>query len=119
MSRLCPDVSFLKNENLSRIQDARVVGPMDLVVEIFSPSTRDYELNEKRRAYRDGGVPEIWLIDPDQRRAVFDIKRRNDYESQTLETGWFESSALPGFRLNMDWLWADPPPGPSECLRQI
>jgi Uma2 family endonuclease len=41
-------------------------GPPDLVVEVFSPSTRGRDTIIKRPDYFRIGVSELWLIDPDE-----------------------------------------------------
>ena len=77
--RLCPDLSFLKTEHEDRIQEGVVVGPADLVIELLSQSTRDYDLREKRAAYRAGGVPEIWLLDLLRHEAHVDFVLRHTF----------------------------------------
>jgi len=51
--RLAPDVMVVRDEQ--RIGPKEVEGPPDLVVEVLSESTRDYDLGEKRRLYREAG----------------------------------------------------------------
>ena len=41
--------------------------PPDLVVEVLSPSNRSYDRNLKRRRYLELGVPELWIVDADER----------------------------------------------------
>lgn len=115
--RFCPDVSFLASGHGDRIRDERIVGPADLVVEMISKSTRDYDLGEKRGAYREGRVPEIWLIDPERRQFIADVLEGDAYASATLPTGGFTSAVLPGLTIQVDWFWTDPLPNPLECLR--
>ena len=38
--------------------------PPDWVLEVASPSTKKKDLDDKRRAYAEMGVPEYWLFDP-------------------------------------------------------
>jgi len=116
LPRFCPDISFLKTESRGRIRGGRVVGPMDLAVEVLSKSTRDYDLGEKRKAYHDGLVPEIWLIDPGAKQTHIDSLQDRKYASQTLAGGEFESRVVAGFKMKIDWLWADPLPDPLACL---
>ena len=52
-----------KMERAGIIGDVFVNGTPELIVEILSPATRDYDLGEKRRAYADAGVPELWFVD--------------------------------------------------------
>ena len=42
----------------------------DLVVEVLSPATRANDLGPKRRAYLDGGVSELWPVDPAARTVL-------------------------------------------------
>jgi len=41
--------------------------PMPLVVEVWSPSTGDYDLSEKLQLYQQRGDREIWLLHPYER----------------------------------------------------
>ena len=60
-----PDVVALRGDRLDRVEDRRVVGAPDLVVEVSSPSTRRTDLVRKRRVYEREGVPEFWFVDLD------------------------------------------------------
>ena len=117
--RLCPDLSFLKTEHIDRIQGGQIVGPMDLAIEMLSKSTRNYDLDEKRAAYQRGGVPEIWLIDSEQRTAHFDSAEAQGYSTQTLTGGRFASRVLSGLSIDVSWFWSDPLPNPLDCLASM
>jgi Uma2 family endonuclease len=47
-----------------------VEGCPDLVVEVRSPGTEDYDLREKRRAFARAGVPHYWILDWTSRTAL-------------------------------------------------
>jgi len=115
--RFCPDLSFLSTRHAGRIQGGRLMGPFDLVVEMVSRSTREYDLSEKRQAYHDGQVPEIWMFDAERRSCIVDLLETGQYRTLTLSSGRFDSRVLPGLSIDVDWLWADPLPNPLECLR--
>jgi len=115
--RLCPDLSFLRTDHADRIQRGRVVGPMDLVIEMVSKSTRDYDLGERRNAYHEGRIPEIWFIDAELKQCQIDQLEDDTYSTRTLTTGRFTSRILPGLSLEVAWFWSDPPPNPLECLK--
>lgn len=115
--RFEPDLLFIKRENLARLDDVALHGPADLVIEILSPATRDYDLGEKREAYTAAGVPELWFVDPDFQR--FLAERPAGNRIADLTHGRFESLALEGFWLEVDWLWQSPLPDPTECLARI
>lgn len=61
-----PDLVFIATDRFS-IADSQghVHGPPDLVIEILSPITRDYDRNLKRKRYLQSGVGELWLVDVD------------------------------------------------------
>jgi Uma2 family endonuclease len=60
-----PDLLFISNERASVITEANVQGAPDLVVEILSPSTAEYDQGYKRALYARHGVREYWLVDPE------------------------------------------------------
>jgi Uma2 family endonuclease len=118
--RFCPDLSYLATAHFGRMQGGRVMGPVDLAVEVLSDSTRDYDRNEKRRAYREGEVPEIWLIDLDHR--CFEVEwyvPREGYSTEILTRGRWKSRVLSGFWVDVEWCWAEPLPNRIECLREL
>ncbi len=124
--RFCPDISFLSAAHGARVRGGQVVGPMDLVVEVLSKSTRDYDLREKRAAYRVGNVPEIWLIDPERREFHVDVlveetraSKNADYRTELLKQGRRSSTVLKGFWVDVGWFWTDPLPRVLECFRAI
>lgn len=49
----------------SSITVRAIEGPVDLVVEVLSPSTRRYDQVMKRATYAAHGVAEYWIVDPD------------------------------------------------------
>jgi len=115
--RFCPDLSFLAADHAARIQGGRVMGPMDLAIEVISESTRDYDLREKRSAYREGRIPEIWFFDAEKKECHLDFLAGHTYDTQKLTTGRFASRALQGLHIDVTWLWSDPLPNPLECLK--
>jgi Uma2 family endonuclease len=65
-SRLGPDISWWSAERPPMSRGAMRTVP-DLVVEVFSPSTRANDEGVKRDLYMRSGVRELWLVDPDAR----------------------------------------------------
>lgn len=62
-----PDLLFVSRDRLHIIQEDGVHGPPDLVIEIVSESTYRVDATDKRDLYRRGGVPEYWIVNPDER----------------------------------------------------
>ena len=94
-------------------------GVPDLILEVLSPSNRDYDLGEKRAAYREAGVPEVWFVDPREEQILIDRKHRKTYATETITTGRTTSTVLTGFWVDAAWLWTDPLPKRLRCLRAI
>ena len=59
-----PDLIFILNDNLSIVKDDGVYGTPDLVIEILSPGTKNFDLTKKKTVYEKSGVKEYWAIDP-------------------------------------------------------
>ncbi len=115
--RVEPDIIFIRTENLHRLGDTALEGPADLVIEILSPATREYDLGEKRGVYADAGVPEYWMIDPMDQRFLADRPAGTRVSEQ--KTGRHDSASVPGFWIDVGWLWQTPTPDVQACLRQI
>lgn len=76
-----PDVLVILNEHLDRVQKKRIVGAPDLVVEIISPSSVVADCIVKRDAYKRAGVPEYWLVDPQQKTIEVFVLEHGSYTS--------------------------------------
>lgn len=61
-----PDVFFVSNARRSII-GKHIHGAPDLIIEILSPSTRNWDRTTKRERYARRGVQELWLVDPASR----------------------------------------------------
>jgi Uma2 family endonuclease len=62
-----PHIVFVRRGRVDLISDRGVEGPPDLVVEVLSPSTEGRDRGVKLDRYRLFGVPEYWVVDPDER----------------------------------------------------
>ena len=81
-----PDVMIVCDRN--KINHKRVFGAPDFVAEVLSPSTKGKDLLIKSHKYRDAGVKEYWLIDPDNKSVmVYDFR---DYDNPCVAMFSFE-----------------------------
>jgi Uma2 family endonuclease len=92
--------------------------PALLVVEVLS-SNRAHDLKRKARVYRRAGIPELWYVDDAGRRVLVERRRRLRYRREEFRAGRLECPPLPGFWIDVGWLWDDPLPNPRRCLEAI
>ena len=82
-------------------------GAPDLVIEILSPSNTVVEMHRKLNLYRDAGVREYWVIDPEEKLAEAYNLNGDRYDARILRIGDTLKSALfPGLQIPLDTLFA-------------
>jgi Uma2 family endonuclease len=116
-----PDLLFVAKEHLGRLKKTYLDGPADLVVEIISPESQERDRTDKFNEYREAGIPEYWLIDPEAEQALFyQLDEAGQYQTILPDAiGIYHSRAIPGFWLRVDWLWKDPLPDTTDALLEI
>ena len=116
-----PDLFFITNEHLDRLQPTYLDGPADLVVEIISIESDARDRGDKFIEYEASDVPEYWLIDPLRRHVDFyQLGPDGRYHSGPLdEAGVYHSPSLAGFWLKPEWLWQQPLPDVAWAAAQI
>lgn len=118
-----PDLLFVRNNKLEQLGEKRFNGAPDFVVEIVSVSSVREDKVRKFEEYEQAGVAEYWIIDPRQRfetAEFFQLDESGIYQPVEVdEDGVYQSYTLPGFWLNVDWLWMDPLPNPQLKLAEI
>ncbi|MCB0111863.1 MAG: Uma2 family endonuclease [Caldilineaceae bacterium] len=103
-----PDLLFVKTENKHYLEEQRLAGVADLVVEVVSAESVKRNNEDKFAEYEAAGVQEYWIIDPrpEQLRAEFWLLDENgQYQSMPVHEKIDHSTVLPGFWLNTEWLW--------------
>jgi Uma2 family endonuclease len=114
-----PDLLVVGKGRLNIVKEQRLEGPADLVIEIVSEHHPELDYGEKRPRYQAHRIPEIWIVDPQKKQLTFDAWSGARYDTRTPSAGRLESAALPGFWLDVAWLWQQPLPSTVACLRQI
>jgi len=102
-----PDIIFISKERLAIIEEERIKGAPDLVIEILSPSTAYYDLKKKFKLYEKHGVKEYWIVDPEDKSIVVYENREGKFTltQEVVEKGRIQSKALPGFELEAKDIW--------------
>ncbi|MDE3185037.1 MAG: Uma2 family endonuclease [Bacteroidota bacterium] len=91
---LQPDLLFIENKNLDKVQkDGLYVAP-DLIIEILSPSTAKLDYKEKKSVYEKFGVTEYFIVDPESKYVNSFFLRKGKYEEQKSIIGKINSKIL-------------------------
>jgi Uma2 family endonuclease len=114
-----PDLLVVRDEQRHRLGKTRLEGPADFVIEIASDSDPRLDVREKLPRYRDAGIEEIWLVDPFERTVLVEAREPTGYTSRRLAAGRLTSRVVPGFWIDVDWLWQERLPSTLACLREI
>ena len=91
---LQPDILFIKNENLHKIESKGLFGSPDMIIEILSPSTSQLDFEEKKLVYERFGVQEYFIIDPTSKMVYAFFLNKNEYEAQEITEGKIKSVLL-------------------------
>ncbi len=104
-----PDLAFFRKSSLTKITPNYSDGGADFVIEIVSPTSRGRDRFDKRHDCERAGIEEYWIIDPERREAEFYRLFDGTYQWFPPDgEGKVYSSAMPGFFVRVEWLWARP-----------
>lgn len=82
------------------------VQPMPFVVEVWSPSTGKYDIEDKLPIYRERGDAEIWRIHPYERTITRWIRQADgSYTEGVIRGGAVTLAALPHVTIELDTLF--------------
>ena len=114
-----PDLLVVRPDKRHLLTRTRLEGPADLVIEIASDSDPGLDVREKLPRYRMAGIEEIWLVDPFEQTLRAETREADGYVSRTLTEGRLHSRVLPGFWIEVAWLWREELPSTVSCLQEI
>jgi Uma2 family endonuclease len=81
-----PDIVVVRKEN-QIVTTTKIKGVPDLIIEILSPSNRQFDQELKKRLYEQHGIPEYWIVDPENQvldqnvlgeNKKYSVERRDD-----------------------------------------
>ncbi|MCK6459361.1 MAG: Uma2 family endonuclease [Planctomycetes bacterium] len=100
---LQPDVLVLPEGTRPTPRPWKIPVPV-FVIEVVSPSTATRDRGVKVERYRDSGVREAWIVDPDgETIEILDLTAGTSVARRVGDTA--RSAALPGFSLNVTRLF--------------
>lgn len=115
-----PDLAFVRRDREQRLERTGYMdGPPDLAIEIVSPDSVDRDYESKRARYEEAGVQEYWIVDPDEQRATFLVRTNGGFAEIQPQNHVFPSQVLPGFALDVRWLWQKPLPKTGPIISAI
>jgi len=83
-------------------------GAPDLVIEILSPSTSRHDRYTKFMLYMKAGVPEYWIVDPEDNAVTICRLTETGYLTTVhTDTDTATVNALPGFEMNLSAVFAE------------
>ena len=82
--RFIPDFSIVCDAD--KVRPDGIHGAPDLVVEVLSPSTADFDKRHKKDAYERAGVKEYWIISPGEKAIEQYILRDGNFSLDGVYT---------------------------------
>ena len=103
-----PDVFVVLKEHMDRVQEKRVIGAPDLVIELASPSTAAIDRLTKYELYARHGVSEYWIAKPDERTIEVMVLENGAYRSLGIFQGTqtLPSRIVPNLPVQVDQFFA-------------
>lgn len=106
-----PDVQFFRRGGRVVPDEGLGAGAPDLAVEVISRTSARHDRVEKRHGYAEIGVPEYWIVDPEQQTVErFVLGDDGAYQMVAASSGdvTFEPSSFPGLVIDLAALWRLP-----------
>ena len=100
-----PDLMVVMPEHYNRIMETRIEGPADLVIEILSPTTRELDLTKKLPHFRQAGIGEMWIIDPESQEFMIYWEKDEKKWSKENADKFIESRIFPDLKFKPIWIW--------------
>ena len=92
-----PDIFVVLKDGRAQVTERRVVGAPAWVIEVLSPSNRDYDLETKRKLYASQGTI-YWVVDPEaEEMTVWDTEGKQVYQRDDVA----RVSVLPEFEVGL------------------
>lgn len=102
-----PDLVFVRRDRLAIVGSHFIDGAPDLLVEVFSPSTRSYDRDAKFGFYARAGVPEFWFVDPVAETLTDFALRDGTYVPLPNDGARSRSLVLAGLAIDVPALFVD------------
>jgi Uma2 family endonuclease len=105
-SAVQPDVLVILSDRSGRLTTQRLMGPPSLAVEVISYTSKRTDRLQKRRLYQEEGVPEYWIVDPEERRVERWRPADEQPEVLTARLTWRPAAVAPALEIDLVALFA-------------
>jgi len=102
-----PDILYVSSQQREIIQEDRLDGAPNLIVEITSPASRNTDSFKKYQLYLKNGVQHYWLVDPDAQSLHCFSLRNDKYTIAVMgkEEDVLEHPDFAGLIIGLGQLW--------------
>jgi Uma2 family endonuclease len=102
-----PDLAILRIKTIVE-RDAHVHSPPELIAEVLSPEFRPNEREEKLVDYASLGVPEFWVVSPEERTVeVLYLEGARYRTAALLAEGILKPREFPHVQIDIATIWPD------------
>lgn len=99
-----PDLVIVTSKRKHILTPTKIKGIPDLVIEILSPSNSDHDLKTKRKLYESAGVPEYWIVSPDEHYVLQLVYADGQYSGKP-ESELITMKLPPHAGVNLSQVW--------------
>ena len=105
---LQPDICVVCDPE--KLDSRGCLGAPDLVIEILSPSNSQRDLKDKYELYQEAGVPEYWIVRPEERSITIYVLKDGLYSASrpVVEGEWVHSATFPTLEIDTKTIFNDP-----------
>jgi Uma2 family endonuclease len=91
---LQPDIILIAADNLSIVQNGKIKGTPDLIIEIVSPGNKKHDTETKKSIYEKFGATEYFIVDPETKDTITWYLADKKYTKQPSVKGKIKSKLL-------------------------
>jgi Uma2 family endonuclease len=99
-----PDLLVVLSSRSRIFTPTKVKGAPDLLVEILSPSSVQYDRNLKKKLYQRSGVREYWIVDPAEHSLEQFVLKEGEYQSRVVGDA-VRPEFVDGIVIQLDEIW--------------
>jgi Uma2 family endonuclease len=101
-----PDLFVVMSEQKRMVGSSKIKGVPTLIIEILSPSNPDYDRVLKMEVYERVGVPEFWIVDPEEMTIHQFVLAEGKYLLRCIATTTIQAVAIDQVEVDLNRVWA-------------